>query len=58
MGGQGNMWTEVLRSGRAIEYMYFPRALALAENLWLGKNRDWLHNFGLIVGKYKIQIPA
>lgn len=41
MGGQGNMWTEVLRSGRAIEYMYFPRALALAENLWLGKNRDW-----------------
>lgn len=41
MGGQGNMWTELLTSGRAIEYMYFPRALALAENLWLGKNRDW-----------------
>ena len=41
LGGQGNMWTEKLRFGRSIEYMYFPRAFALAENLWRGDGRNW-----------------
>ena len=41
LGGQGNMWTEKLRFGRSIEYMYFPRTFALAENLWRGDKRNW-----------------
>ena len=41
LGGQGNMWTEKLRFGRLVEYMYFPRAFALSENLWRGDERNW-----------------
>ncbi len=34
LGGQGNLWTEYMGSESHVEYMAFPRALALAEALW------------------------
>jgi hexosaminidase len=34
IGAQGCVWTEFLKRPRDIEYMLFPRALALAEVLW------------------------
>ncbi len=37
LGGQGNLWTEYMDSEAQVEYMAFPRALALAEVLWCGK---------------------
>ncbi|MFN0098767.1 MAG: family 20 glycosylhydrolase [Gemmatimonadaceae bacterium] len=34
LGAQGNVWTEYLRTPTAVEYMAYPRALALAEVVW------------------------
>jgi hexosaminidase len=34
LGGQGNLWSELIYGGRIAEYMIFPRICALAESLW------------------------
>jgi hexosaminidase len=34
LGGQGNLWTEYIKTPEHVEYMVFPRLLALAEVLW------------------------
>lgn len=34
LGGQANIWTEYLETPSAVEYMAFPRMLALSEVLW------------------------
>ncbi|MCC7306515.1 MAG: family 20 glycosylhydrolase [Acidobacteria bacterium] len=34
LGGQANIWTEYLKTPAAVEYMAFPRMIALAEVLW------------------------
>jgi hexosaminidase len=42
LGAQANMWTEYLKTPEAVEYMIWPRALALAELTWSSKEaRDW-----------------
>jgi len=42
LGGQGNIWSEFIPNYRRVEYMTWPRALALAEVLWSPKgNRSW-----------------
>lgn len=41
-GGQANVWTEYLATPEQVEYMIFPRILALSEVWWTGKNqRDY-----------------
>ena len=34
IGGQANIWTEYLKKGENVEYMAFPRMLAIAESVW------------------------
>ena len=42
LGGQGQLWTEYIPDAEQLEYMAFPRAIALAEVLWSPKDaRDW-----------------
>ena len=42
LGGQGNLWTEQLQNMRAVQYMVWPRALAVAEAVWSPKeSRNW-----------------
>jgi hexosaminidase len=41
LGGQGNIWTEYIPSPAQVEYMAFPRSLALAEVLWSGPGDDY-----------------
>jgi hexosaminidase len=36
LGGQGNLWSELIYAGKIAEYMTFPRICALAEALWSG----------------------
>jgi hexosaminidase len=44
-GGQGNLWSEQLFNTRHMQYMLWPRSLALAECLWSPKDKkDW-NNF-------------
>ena len=42
LGAQGNVWTEYLKTPEAVEYMAYPRAIALAEVTWSPRaRRDW-----------------
>ncbi len=42
LGGQGNLWTERVSNFRHLEYMIWPRGLALAEVYWSPKaSRNW-----------------
>lgn len=34
LGGQANLWSELMYVGRQVEYMAFPRLCALSEALW------------------------
>lgn len=45
LGAQGNVWTEYLQTPAQVEYMVFPRALALAEVLWSPAQRRDLQSF-------------
>lgn len=39
LGAQGNLWSEYLPQSSLVEYMVFPRALAMAELTWSPKNK-------------------
>ncbi|MGH2800624.1 MAG: beta-N-acetylhexosaminidase, partial [Thermoleophilaceae bacterium] len=42
LGPQGNVWTEYMPTPEHVEYMAYPRALALAEIAWSPRSaRDW-----------------
>ncbi len=42
LGVQANLWTEYIQDEAHVEYMYFPRTLALAEVAWTPQDqRDW-----------------
>lgn len=42
LGGQANIWTEYIETASQVEYMAFPRMLALSEVLWSRKeDRDF-----------------
>jgi hexosaminidase len=38
LGAQGNVWTEYMVNSSYVEYMVFPRAIALSEVLWSPKS--------------------
>ncbi len=41
-GGQGNLWTEQVYNTRHMQYMLWPRSLAIAECLWSPKEKkNW-----------------
>jgi hexosaminidase len=40
LGIQGELWAENLRSAESVEYMAFPRLIALAERAW-AQSPDW-----------------
>ena len=48
LGGQGNLWTESVPDERQVQYMTWPRAMALAEVLWSPKK---VRNFDEFSGR-------
>ncbi len=44
-GGQGNLWTEQVYNTRHMEYMLWPRSLAIAECLWTPKEKKNWNSF-------------
>ncbi len=34
LGGQANLWTEYIPNMKQLEYMAYPRAIALSQSLW------------------------
>jgi hexosaminidase len=41
VGAQCQLWTEYVATREHAEYMFFPRACALAEAVWSDGNRSW-----------------
>lgn len=54
LGGQGNLWTERVSNIRHMEYMIWPRSLALSEVYWSPKSA---RNFDRFVEKMEAQFP-
>jgi hexosaminidase len=48
-GGQANMWSEQLFNYRHLQYMMWPRALAISESLWSpNENKNWVDFVGRV----------
>lgn len=45
LGTQANLWTEYIKTGDYVEYMVYPRAIALAEVAWSPKELKNYDNF-------------
>lgn len=45
LGVQANLWTEYIGTNNKLEYMLFPRALALSEIAWTARNRQDYDDF-------------
>ena len=45
LGGQGNLWSEIIYAGKIAEYMIFPRICALAETFWSDRSSKDLADF-------------
>lgn len=43
LGGQANLWTEYIQTYSQLEYMTYPRALALIQGLWCQNKPDYEH---------------
>jgi hexosaminidase len=42
LGGQANLWTEQIQNTRHMQYMLWPRALAVAESVWTPEGKkNW-----------------
>lgn len=54
LGGQFQIWTEYIRTPDYVEYMAFPRGLAVSEILWSPKSK---RNFRDFVERLQIQLP-
>jgi hexosaminidase len=45
LGAQGNLWTEQVYNTRHMQYMLWPRALAIAETVWSPKEKKNWNDF-------------
>lgn len=55
LGAQANVWTEYLSTNDQIEYMIFPRMLALSEVVWSQKaKKDWWDFVGRIQKQFEL----
>lgn len=54
IGGQANLWTEQVYNMRHLEYMVWPRGMALAETVWSPKSAKNWSNF---VDRVEGQLP-
>jgi len=45
IGAQANVWTEYMKTPEKVEYMIFPRMMALAEVVWSPKEKRNFKNF-------------
>ena len=55
LGGQGNIWTEYIPNYDHLEYMAFPRAIAIADVLW---NHPAERDYADLVARLKRHLPA
>jgi hexosaminidase len=54
IGGQGNVWSEYMPNTEKVEYMVFPRMLALAEDVWSTPENK---NYGDFLHRLSTELP-
>jgi hexosaminidase len=54
IGAQGNVWTEYMDTEQQVEYMVFPRILALSEVVWTGPSVDVKQNYPEFVSRVEV----
>lgn len=55
LGGQANLWTEVVPTLSYAYYMAYPRAFAIAETVWSPKEKkNWSSFIGRVENQFKI----
>lgn len=55
LGAQANLWTEYITDFSEVEYMVYPRALALAQVLW-SKEKPSFESFEAVLINYQLPI--
>ena len=55
LGGQGNIWTEYIPSTNQVEYMAFPRAIAISDILW---NHPGDRSYDDLTARLKAHLPC
>jgi len=58
LGGQCNMWSEVIYASRIAEYMFFPRLCAIAEALWSPKESRSINSFSRRMAIHRMRLDA
>ncbi len=58
LGAQGNIWTEYLQTEEQVEYMAFPRMLAMSEVVWSDPNRKDYNDFILRLEQFHTRLEA
>ncbi|MEN6499240.1 MAG: beta-N-acetylhexosaminidase [Rectinema sp.] len=58
IGGQANLWSELLYFGRQVEYMLFPRLCALSEVFWSPRQKRSFEDFIARLGAHKRRLDA
>lgn len=58
LGGQCNLWSEVIYASRIAEYMLFPRLCAIAEALWSPRNARSLESFARRLPDHRKRLDA
>ncbi len=55
LGGQGNIWTEFMPNSDHVEYMMFPRAIAIADVLW---HHPQERDYAALVERLRAHLPS
>ena len=58
MGGQCNLWSEVIYASRIAEYMLFPRLCAIAESLWTARKARNFESFANKLPEHRKKLDA
>ncbi len=58
LGAQGNVWTEYMPTADAVEYMVFPRILAMSEVVWTAPERKHYEDFLLRLESFHQRLKA
>ena len=58
LGAQGNVWTEYMPNSQKVEYMVFPRILALSEVVWSNPKQKNYKEFALRVENFHKRLDA
>ena len=58
LGAQGNVWTEYMPTEGKVEYMAFPRAIAIAELTWTPKEKKNFDGFAARLARHFARLDA